>query len=1111
MYFNCGSIINCSFIDTNANIYFDDSGSIVNCTFVKCRGYGFGGNSGMIHFNSFGSIVDCNFINYTDNIYDRGGIIYYNKGSGNISNCNFINFIIGSSSYYSETGIIYNNNGSGNISNCNFINCSSNNYNSVIHTYGSGNISNCNFINCSNPSFGSAIRENTGNIYGCSFVNCSSTQGGAIQIGDSGNISDCSFVNCSASWDGGAIDLQGPGNISNCSFLNCSSNQSGGAIDMYYGNVSNCRFIGNKAQWGSALSLGSGEIKNSIFLNNKANSTGITLTQSANIVNILFTGSNNFINAVSSSEGLIFNNVTYWGADGIMNTDTSNISCSDNEAGINISITIDKGGIVKKIMRSTDVNGNIILDLGNEFGNYTISAYHPEDSYYTESKISNLSFSHNFDIIAPNITMYCGNNERFIATLLDKEGNPLVNKNVTIILDGVEYNKVSNDDGIVTLRINNLVNGIYNVIVLCENYRVDSVVNIKPTIIYKDANYKYGDAIFLNATFLDSDGNPLSKKQVSFSVYVGNTHYMLERYTDENGYLIIKDNIFRGASPKNYNVCAYNSVTKDSGVFYINISKSPANISLNVNQNDGIVKLTAKVNPDPHGYMTFVVDNEKYTSDINNGVSELSILDLYPGKYVVNAIFEGNDNVYPSISNNVSFRVLNLNISAPDVTKYYCGSERFVVTNKDKDKANKPIVGAEVKIYLNGQTYTRTTDNNGQASMAINLNSGIYNVTTEYNGMKVYSTVTVKDTVISNDFSKIYRNGTQYYGTFVDSKGNLIRNTDVKININGVFYTKTTDSNGVARMNINLNPGTYILTAINPSSGEQHTTKITVQPSIVENHDVTMYYKNGSRYQVRILGDDGKPVGAGVKVTFNINGVFYERTTDATGHAGLNINLVPGTYTITAEYNGLRASNTIKVLSVLETRDLYMKFRDGSKFEVKVLDGQGNPYSSKIVTFNINGVFYQRMTDDNGIASLSINLLAGDYIITSSFNGLNAANNVRIAPDYLYYTIGSNPLDYDYYMNKYNKFTFDWYYSPQWDAMVRTIYDIYGNQGMEIQDQYVKYGVKYSCWEAATGKEITLNSAGEVIQWSYGRGYTEEYIRYDYNNNIIERGKWVYE
>ena len=35
-----------------------------------------------------------------------------------------------------------------------------------------------------------------------------------------------------------------------------------------------------------------------------------------------------------------------------------------------------------------------------------------------------------------------------------------------------------------------------------------------------------------------------------------------------------------------------------------------------------------------------------------------------------------------------------------------------------------------------------------------------------------------------------------------------------------------------------------------------------------------------------------------------------------------------------------------------------MKYKDGSKFEAKFLDGQGKHYAGQNVTFNINGVFY---------------------------------------------------------------------------------------------------------------------------------------------------------
>ncbi len=74
-----------------------------------------------------------------------------------------------------------------------------------------------------------------------------------------------------------------------------------------------------------------------------------------------------------------------------------------------------------------------------------------------------------------------------------------------------------------------------------------------------------------------------------------------------------------------------------------------------------------------------------------------------------------------------------------------------------------------------------------------------------------------------------------------------------------------------------------------------------------------------------------------------------------------------------------------------------MSYNDGSKFTASLLDGQGRSYANQNIKFNINGVFYDKTTDINGEAKLNINLLPGQYIITSSYNGYNAANKVTIS------------------------------------------------------------------------------------------------------------------
>ena len=346
------------------------------------------------------------------------------------------------------------------------------------------------------------------------------------------------------------------------------------------------------------------------------------------------------------------------------------------------------------------------------------------------------------------------------------------------------------------------------------------------------------------------------------------------------------------------------------------------------------------------------------------------------------------------INNDYTLVNASFKIYARELVKYYGGSERFNVEVTCNDTA---IRDARVTISINGIDYYRATNRYGMVSMAINLGCGKYDVAVKYGTYMVNSTITVKSTVSGENITKTFRNATQYYAKFLNTEGNLLANAPVTFNINGVFYTRNTDASGVAKLNINLNPGEYIITAINTNSGEMYSNVVTVLPNIAENNNLTKYYRNDSQYVVRLLDDGGNPVGAGVNVTFNINGVLYTRTTNATGHAKLNINLEPGTYIITVMYKDLMLSNSITVLPVLEAKDLNMKYLDGSKFEAKLVDGEGNPYSGQNITFNVNGVFYDRTTDDSGIARLNINLMPGEYIITSSYKGSNIANRITIS------------------------------------------------------------------------------------------------------------------
>ncbi|SDA37151.1 transglutaminase domain-containing protein [Methanobrevibacter millerae] len=340
-------------------------------------------------------------------------------------------------------------------------------------------------------------------------------------------------------------------------------------------------------------------------------------------------------------------------------------------------------------------------------------------------------------------------------------------------------------------------------------------------------------------------------------------------------------------------------------------------------------------------------------------------------------------------------------LAGNDTEMYFGSGESFKVSLTD---VNGTALSNESVIFtINANNYTRTTDVNGTASIKINLNSGSYNVTSYFAGTDIYSSsntshvINVLSTILGDDIEKFYKNDTQYYATFKDSSGNLLVDTNVTFNINGVYYERKTNEKGTARLNINLNSGKYILTAINPANGEMHSNNVTVI-STLYGSDVVKYYKNDTQYYVTLVNGEGKPL-ANQKVTFNINGVYYERTADSNGIARMNINLNPGNYTITAisSFNNEMHSNNIEVLPTISAEDLTMNYKDGSRFCANVLDDNGNPLAKSDVVFNINGVYYTRTSDNEGNAYLNINLEVGSYVITATNNkGLSVSKTIKI-------------------------------------------------------------------------------------------------------------------
>lgn len=635
---------------------------------------------------------------------------------------------------------------------------------------------------------------------------------------------------------------------------------------------------------------------------------------------------------------------------------------------------------------------------------FTFSGYdHSYSSQVACLKAFTVADKQNTTVTLNNLTPKVQEFSEIIATVIDANGKLAKIGSVIFNINGTNYTasvvngsaKISvyfDEVGDYIISANYQDNGLYNGSSVQKTVSVTKT-DVNLTVDIDDIIYGENPVANINLTSIaginvtDDVVLTVNNKKYSVKVINGSAVFSVPEILTAGEYQAIVSYLGSGK----YNL-ANNSVN-------FTVAKKEINMNVTINKDYRDITVNVNLSEKLDGNLTVLVNNTSYTLTYINGTGSLIFKNLTYGNYTINVTFTKDNYQSINVSENVEINSIKTVLETENVVMYYKNGTRFVVVLKDID--GNPLANMNVTISINGRDYIKQTDENGTAFMGLNLDSKNYTVVTTFNGTSKYfgtsanNTVSILPTIISKNIVKYYRNGTQFYVTVLDFNGNPLANTTVRFNIHGVFYNKTTDENGTAKLNIQLRPGNYIITVFNLVTGEQTGNNVTVLSKIVENYDLVKYYQNASRFSVKILDNQGYPV-EGTIVTFNINGVFYYKETDSKGIASLGINLRPGKYVITTMYGQYEVGNTVTVLPTLETSDLNMKYNDGSAFRAKVVDGQGNPLANQNVTFNVNGVFYNKVTNDEGIASLNIKLMKGEYIITSMYDGFETGNTIKI-------------------------------------------------------------------------------------------------------------------
>lgn len=603
-----------------------------------------------------------------------------------------------------------------------------------------------------------------------------------------------------------------------------------------------------------------------------------------------------------------------------------------------------------------------------------------------------------------NITYNSYNPINITATVLDENRNPVNSGHVTFFICGETYTfdvfegKASLTNICLTPGEQVITANYTDMFCYNSSYNSSSVnVLVKPTKMHFDiVNLtQANNPVNITVHVLDLDDNPVSSGMVRINisdaifyvpVFDGEAflNHLFINVGDYNISAVYLDEYFYGSSSQNTSV---------------HVSKIRTNLTFDMVVDKNTVVIGVSIKDCLLDYqILFALNGESTAYDSGSDGSVIIELDEDWGEYeynikLISPIYEADD---LSGTFNVSIHKVDITSATVDICK---GGLYSLIL---KDKMGKVISNRTIVMRLNGETYYATTDGNGKATFTINLNVGTYRITFGFYGDSNYSSlqktlsVIVKSSIISLSNSE-YSINAPFSVTFLDKQGNPLANRKVTIVVDKTTYTPTTDKNGKASITITQKAGPHTLRITNPLTGEVTVKNIQVVYRVTYNSNVVMYFGAGKYYTVRVYDDNGKPA-VKAKVAFKVGGKTYYRYSDSYGYTDFKINLNPGTYTITAEYKGVKVSNKITVKPTLITKNIKVKKGKTIKFTAKLLNSKGNILKNKKITFKFKGKTYKVKTNSKGIATLKITkkYKVGKYTITTSYGSAKMKNKITI-------------------------------------------------------------------------------------------------------------------
>ena len=631
---------------------------------------------------------------------------------------------------------------------------------------------------------------------------------------------------------------------------------------------------------------------------------------------------------------------------------------------------------------TTDADGYAYLDAELSGGNFEVTAIFPGDGIY-------------LSIIKSNYIKVKYLLEAEISIRQDADRGDIeisLSRNVDVNLTVSINNKnriVEAINGKAILKLDNLDKGDYNIGVylnsddyIISNTYADFTVDVIQTkIIAEDLKTVENSNAVYKIALVDSNNYVLSNQPVTFNLN-GKTYKV---FTDDNGRAELKINLtcgiyeitssFEGAGE-------YLPANSTNSIAVKILLGLEGDISVEYNNASIEIILSKDIDAD----LKVNVSGKIYNVTAENGKASLKLTNLENGNYTVSVFMDDDAYELSELTGEFEIDAIISVILLSDITCAENSSETFNI--KLTDPSYRGISGKTLEVTLNGKNYKVTSDDEGYASLPINLEGGDYVVAVKFSGDDIYmpaqnsANIHVKSYLTSKiNIAKKARS--------VEISVELSKDADVNltVKVNDKTYTLnskdtlTLDNldDGSYNVIVNLDDEEYIFTPSTASfKMDSAETQIIAQ-------DFTAYYGNDIAYTVKLLDVDDNPL-SDKTIRYVIGNEVHNVKTDIKGIASIPMDLKVGNYEIGIYFDGdetyqsssFTANIQIKTTLTLPLQDVYTF---NAPYSVKLYNKAGNALSLRDVHFTVDGVERDVETDRNGVAALNIDLTDGEHTI----------------------------------------------------------------------------------------------------------------------------------